>query len=373
MKHYIPDPAYGTRYQKDLVFPDPENFASVIRGKPVRLLSLTNRNGCRADITNYGGRIVSLTVPDKHGVLNDIVAGFHSLDEYLNANEAYFGALIGRYANRISEGRFTLNGKTFSLAVNNGPNHLHGGPGGFHNMVWNMKQVTPQQAELTCLSPHMDEGYPGNLEVMVRYTLNDQNELHIEFKAITDQKTIINFTTHPFFNLSGEGDQSIKNHILKISATHFTPTDQFMIPTGEIRPVVQTPMDFTEFIPIGERLGNQYDQLEFAGGYDHNYALTKRQGSQHPEPAASVYDPVSGRFLEVLTTEPGLQFYSGNSLDGKDSGKRGKPYKKQTSFCLEPQHYPDSPNKPDFPSTQLNPGETYSSHSVFRFSVRDHQ
>ena len=354
------------------VFPDPENFAATLQGKPVWLLSLINKNGCRADITNYGGRIVSLAVPDKHGVFDDVVAGFHSLDAYLNSTEAFFGALIGRYANRIAGGKFVLDGVSYSLAVNNGPNHLHGGPGGFHNMVWDMKQVTPQQAELTCLSPHMHEGYPGNLELLVRYTLNDQNELHIEFRAETDQRTVVNFTAHPFFNLSGEGDQSINDHILKIRATHFTPTDQFMIPTGEVRPVEQTPMDFTGFMPIGERLNSPYDQLKFAGGYDHNYVLIKRQGHQHPEPAASVYDPVSGRVLEVLTTEPGLQFYGGNFLNGENTGKRGKPYHKRTSFCLEPQHFPDSPNQPDFPSTLLNPGEIFTSHSVFRFSVSDH-
>lgn len=359
--------AEGTHY------PDPEKFSATIGGKTVRLLSLANKTGCRVVITNYGGRIVSLTVPDKHGVFDDIVAGFHSLDAYLDSTEAFFGALIGRYANRIAGGKFTLDGVTYSLAINNGPNHLHGGPGGFHHIVWDMKQLNDQQVELSCLSPHMHEGYPGNLQVIVRYTLTDHNELHIKFRATSDQKTVINFTTHPFFNLNGEGDRHINHHELKIRATHFTPVDKTMIPTGEIRPVQETPMDFTGFTPIGERLGSHDDQLEFAGGYDHNYVLNKTHDHQHPELAATVFDPVSGRSMEVLTTEPGLQFYGGNSLDGSQTGKRGKPYKKQTSFCLEPQHYPDSPNQPDFPSTILHPGATYNSHTVFRFSVRDYR
>jgi len=348
---------------------DAKNFETTINGKEVHLFVLENTNGMKVGITNYGGRIVSWMAPDKNDEYDDIVLGYNSIEGYLNANEIYFGALIGRYANRIAQGQFSLSRSTYSLATNNGQNHLHGGPGGFHNVVWNAKKLDDQHLVLNYFSKDREEGYPGNLQVQVIYTLNDSNELTIDYTATTDQKTIVNLTNHAFFNLGGAASGKINDHELLINADRYTPIDSTLIPTGKIASVEDTPFNFTEFRPIGERISNENQQLSYGKGYDHNFVLNKeRKGTLTP--AARVYDPDSGIMLEVETTEPGIQFYSGNFLDGSDTGKEGKPYEHRTAFCLEPQHFPDSPNQPNFPSTVLKPDEIYHSMSIYKLSVK---
>lgn len=358
----------SVKQSEKMVLPSPGGFSKTHNGKSIRLFTLVNRNGLRVDITNYGGRIVSLVVPDKNGVFDDIVTGFLTIDEYFDSKEVYFGALIGRFGNRIADGKFTIDNKQFTLNRNNGPNHLHGGPGGFHQVVWDAEQEGNGKLKLFYRSPDMEEGFPGNLDVRVTYTLNDDNELHIDYEAETDKKTFINLTSHPFFNLSGEGGSSAMGHMLKINADYFTPVDDTLIPTGELMGVEGTPFDFRKFRKIGERINDKNQQIEFGQGYDHNFVLNKN-GSNAPSLAAIVYDPESGRGMEVHTTEPGMQFYSGNFLTGNDRGKRGEAYTRRTSFCLETQHFPDSPNKPSFPSTLLEPGKSFSSKTIHRFSV----
>ncbi|MFP4289561.1 MAG: aldose epimerase family protein [Bacteroidales bacterium] len=365
------DQSSGYQYAEGVKHPDPKDFNAVFNGKDVKLFTLVNENGLRADITNYGGRIVALLVPDKNGVFDDVVTGFHSFDEYLNSSELYFGALIGRYANRIANGRFILEGTEYDLDTNNGPNHLHGGPGGFHNVVWDAEQIDPQTLKLTYLSPDMEEGYPGDLKVTVHYTLTHNNELKIDYHAVTDQVTVLNLTNHAFFNLAGEGNKTINDHELKISAVYYTPVNENLIPKGNLEPVSGTPFDFTYCTPIGERLDADHEQMQFGKGYDHNFVLNKSKGATDPEFAAFVVEPTSGRKMEVFTTEPGLQFYGGNFLDGTNTGKRGESYEHRTSFCLETQHFPDSPNQPSFPSTVLRPGEEYRSTTIYRFSIED--
>lgn len=340
-------------------YPDPEKFKTQIDGKPVALYTLQNANGLRVDVTNFGGRIVSLFVPDKDGVFEDIVTGYHTIEEFVASEEIYFGALIGRFGNRIARGTFSIDGETYTLATNNGPNHLHGGVKGFNNVVWDAHQNSTQSLTLTYLSPHMEEGYPGNLQVEVTYELSDNNELIIGYKATTDQKTVVNLTSHAFFNLAGEGSKSINNHFLKINADHYTPVDANLIPTGAIEPVEGTPFDFRTFRQIGERIESDHEQIAFGRGYDHNFVLNAPQSTQKLNFAASIYDPESGRLMEVYTSEPGIQFYGGNFLSGKEIGKKGQPYLHRTSFCLETQHFPDSPNQPNFPSTLLEPGQIY--------------
>lgn len=351
-------------------FPVPEQFDRSINGKQVGLYTLENSRGMRMDVTNFGGKIVTLTVPDRNGIFDDIVTGYHSLEEYLKSGERYFGALIGRYGNRIGGAAFSLDGKEYALAANNGPNHLHGGPGGFHNVVWEVFQPDGKTLELSYLSPHMEEGYPGNLSVKVIYILSDDNELIIEYHASTDQKTVFNPTSHSFFNLAGEGSKKINDHLLQINAGFFTPVDQTLIPTGELLSVDGTPFDFREYTPIGERLDTEDLQLLYGKGYDHNFVLDKGDYPGELTFAAGVYEPVSGRVMEIYTTEPGIQFYGGNFLNGSERGKRGEPYLFRTSFCLETQHFPDSPNKPDFPSVVLEPGADFFSKTVHRFGIR---
>ena len=350
-----------------VVFPDPAKFRTEIDGREVSLFILKNRNGMTAGITNHGGKIVTLLVPDRNGVFDDIVTGYLSIDEYLDSGEPYFGALIGRYGNRIANARFTLDGDEYELAANNGPNHLHGGPGGFHNVVWDVLQPDESTLELSYLSPHMEEGYPGNLNARVVYTLNDDDEFIIEYFAETDRKTVFNPTSHAFFNLGGEGNRSVNDHLMKINAGYYTPVDETLIPTGELAPVEGTPFDFREFTPVGERLGEDNVQLGYGRGYDHNFVLLKSGSPEEPSFAAAVHHPGSGRVMEIYTTEPGIQFYGGNFLNGSETGKRGEPYNFRTSFCLETQHFPDSPNKPGFPSVVLEPGEQFYSKTVHRF------
>lgn len=347
-----------------------EVFGKTADGKGVYIFTLRNSKGMEARITNYGGILVSLLVPDRSGIPGDVVLGYDSLAQYVRDNP-YFGCIVGRYGNRIAKGKFTLDGKDYTLATNNGPNHLHGGAKGFDKVVWTPKEVrgkTGPSLELTYLSRDGEEGYPGNLSVKVIYTLTDKNELRISYTATTDKPTIVNLTHHSYFNLAGAGAGDILGHELMINADRFTPIDSTLIPTGELKSVRGTPMDFTTPTAIGARIGEKDPQLIRAGGYDHNFVLVKKGTGLGL--AARVSDSSSGRVMEVLTTEPGLQFYSGNFLDGHNVGKGGKKYEHRYGFCLETQHFPDSPNKPQFPSSRLNPGETYRSETLYRFSAR---
>jgi aldose 1-epimerase len=347
------------------------DFGTMPDGQKVSLYTLTNANGAVAKITNYGAIVTELWMPDKNGKPADIVLGFESLSGYLGESP-YFGCIVGRYGNRIGKGTFTLDGKTYSLAINNGENHLHGGLKGFDKVVW---QATAEQAgkdgvavTLRYTSKDMEEGYPGTLSVMVVYTLTNANELRIDYTAVTDKATVCNLTHHGYFNLAGQGNGSILNHELMLNADRYTPVDAGLITTGEILPVKGTPMDFTKPTAIGARIDNDFEQLKFGGGYDHNWVLNKK-GSEMSL-AAKVYEPTSGRVMEVWTNEPGVQFYAGNFLDGTLTGKGGKVYQHRYGFCLETQHYPDSPNKPNFPTTTLRPGQTYKTTTVYKFSAR---
>ncbi len=347
---------------------DPAAFGGEADGKKVELFTLVNQNGLTAQITNFGGRLVSLWVPDKNGKFEDIVPGYPTLDGYLRSNEIYYGPILGRYCNRIGKGMFTLNDSLYSLAVNNGPNHLHGGIKGFNNVVWDAVQSGDNILLLSYLSPDGEEGYPGNLQVNVTYELTDDNELKIEYTASTDKPTPVNLTNHSFWNLKGAGNGDINDHHLQINANFYTPVDSGLIPTGEIAPVDGTPFDFRNPMPVGARVGEDHIQLKFGGGYDHNWVL--QESDTALTFAVRVVEPVSGRTLEVYTNEPGIQFYGGNFLDGGDVGKNGKGYIYRGAFVLETQHFPDSPNKPQFPETILEPEEEYYSICIFRFGVK---
>ena len=341
-----------------------ERFGTMPDGARVQLFTLTNDQGSEAKIINYGGIITAINVADRSGDLGDVVLGHDSLAGYLNRSR-YFGALIGRYANRIARGQFILDEVEYRLAINNGRNHLHGGVRGFDKVLWQPEQ-TNDGLQLTYCSHDGEEGYPGNLEATVTYALCDANELRIEYFATTDRETIVNLTNHSYFNLAAEG--TILDHELTIHADAFTPVDDTLIPTGEIRDVKRTAMDFTSATAIGAHLNDQDEQLKFAGGgYDHNFALRTSDGRLRI--AARLHEPKSRRTLEVLTTEPGLQFYSGNFLDGSITGKGGRAYVKHSGCCLETQHFPDSPNHTHFPSSVLKPGEEYRHSTVFRFTV----
>ena len=332
-------------------------------GASVELYTLANAKGSEARIITYGGIVVSLKVPDRFGVLGNVVAGFDNLEGYLTP-APYFGAIIGRYGNRIGGARFSLNGTQYQLTKNDGGNQLHGGARGFDKRLWNAKQLSPQGLELSYLSKDGEEGFPGNVLVTVLYTLTDNDELKIDYTATTDKETVVNLTHHSYFNLAGEGD--IRGHQISIHADRFTPVDRELIPTGELRNVAGTPFDFRGAKAIGERIDQQDEQLTFGRGYDHNWVLNRTGAGL--ESAATVTDPKSGRIMEVLTTMPGLQFYSGNFLDGTLQGQ-GRTYTRRSAFCLETQFFPDSPNKPAFPSTILSPGSTFRSTTVYRFSV----
>ena len=347
---------------------DSKNFEREIEGKRVHLYTLKNKNGLVAQITNYGGRVVSLWTPDKAGNLEDIVLGYETLEGYQKPNEAYFGALVGRYANRIGKATFQLNEKTYTLAANNGENHLHGGIKGFSHVVWAARPINPQQLELTYLSPDGEEGYPGNLNVKVVYSLTDANELKVEYTATTDQATPVNLTHHSYFNLNGAGNGNIHNHILRLNANRYTPVDKGLIPNGELASVANTPMDFRQARAIGQRIDEDFEQLKHGGGYDHNWVLNSKGNKLML--AAEVYAPKSGRSMEVYTNEPGIQFYAGNFLDGSDMGKNGKNYPRRSAFCLETQHFPDSPNKENFPTTILQINEVYYSICSYKFGIK---
>lgn len=344
------------------------SFGKTADGTEVSLYTLKNSKGMEAAITNYGGIVVSLKTPDKSGQLADIVLGFDSLDGYLKEHP-YFGSLVGRYGNRIGGAKFSLAGKEYKLAVNNGPNSLHGGIKGFDKKVWAAQtDDATNSLILKYSSPDMEEGYPGKLDVQVTYTLTEANELRINYKATTDKETVVNLTNHSYFNLAGQGNGDILNHSIQIMSEKTTPVDATLIPTGELKEVAGTPFDFTAPHKIGERINDAKDeQIKFGGGYDHNFVVDGQAGSLRP--AARVTEPTSARTMEVLTTEPGIQFYTGNFLDGTLTGKGGKVYQKRYGLCLETQHFPDSPNRPQFPSAALKPGQTYLSTTVYRFSV----
>ncbi|WP_423146077.1 aldose epimerase family protein [Rubrolithibacter danxiaensis] len=351
---------------KQATLPSKQAFQKTIDGKETDLFILKNKNGLQAAITNYGGRIVSLLVPDKDGKLTDVVVGFDGVEKYQNSTEPYFGATIGRYGNRIAKGKFTLDGKTYSLFTNNGPNTLHGGKKGFQDVVWDAKMLNDQKLQLNYLSKDMEEGFPGNLNVQVTYTLTDNNELKIDYEATTDKKTVVNLTNHAFFNLNGEGSGTILNHTLQINASRYTPVDSTLIPTGKLVAVANTPFDFTQPSKIGSRIDEENEQLKNGKGYDHNFVLNAHNPSDLFL-AAKVVGNVSGIAMDVLTEEPGLQFYSGNFMQSKNTFKTGAKDDFRTAFCLETQHFPDSPNQPAFPSTMLNPGDTYRTTSVYKF------
>ena len=340
-----------------------------VGGHEVYLYTLRNTHGMEARITNYGGILVALNVPDRTGASRDVVLGYDSLASYVK-DSPYFGSLVGRYANRIARGKFTLDGREYTLAANDGPNHLHGGVRGFDKVVWDVREPesTPgRNLVLRYVSKDGEEGYPGTLSAKVTYTLTDSNELRIDYEATTDAPTICNLTHHSYFNLAGAGERDILEHQLMIAADGFTPIDATLIPTGEIRPVRLTPFDFTAPEPIGSRIAQRDSQLVCGLGYDHNWVLSKPAGEFGL--AARVTEPSSGMSMEVWTTEPGLQFYSGNFLDGHHLGKGGRPYNHRYGFCLEPQHFPDSPNRPSFPGTVLRPGQVYTTTTVFRFTT----
>ena len=345
-----------------------QSFGKTAAGENVDLYMLKNIHGMEARITNFGGIVVSLTAPDRNGTLADVVLGFNDLESYLTKNDPYLGAIIGRYGNRIAKGRFKLSGAEYKLAVNNGENHLHGGIKGFDKVVWTGREMrTPSgpAVVLTYLSKDGEEGYPGNLRVRVTYTLTNKNELRIDYSATTDKATVINLTHHSYFNLLGEGNGDILQHSMTINADRFLPTDAGSIPTGELAKVAGTPFDFLKGNVIGARINQDHEQLKFGNGYDHTWVINGRPGTLRL--AATVREATLGRVMEVWTTEPGVQFYTGNFLDGKLTGKAGKPYPRRSGFCLETQHYPDSPNQPSFPTTTLRRGATYRSTTIYRF------
>jgi aldose 1-epimerase len=345
-------------------------FGKTADGVAVHLYTLCNAKGMEVAITNYGGIVLSLKVPDRQGSLDDVVLGYDTLAEYI-ADNPYFGAIIGRYGNRIGRGKFTLDGQEYTLAQNNNENHLHGGMKGFDKVVWKAKGILGDKGPglvLTYTSRDGEEGYPGNLDVSVTYIVTQENELRIHYVATADKPTPVNLTNHSYFNLAGQGIGNILGHELTLCADRFTPVDEGLIPTGQLRPVEGTPMDFRKPVAIGARVDQEDEQLGFGGGYDHNWVLNKPAGELAL--AARVYEPKRGRVMEVFTTEPGIQFYCGNFLDGSNVGKGGKVYRHRYGFCLETQHFPDSPNKPAFPSTVLRPGEEYSTTTVYKFSAK---
>lgn len=354
----------GNNKTKEMV--TTQSFGS-FDGKDVSLYTLTNKKGDVLKLSNYGAVIVEIIVPDRNGRKENVTLGYDNLDGYVNG-DPYFGKVVGQYANRIARGKFTLDGVDYTLAINNVPNALHGGPTGWHSRVWDaqvLKNTDFPAIRFTYTKPDMEEGYPGNVVAEVVYTWTDNDEIILDYKVTTDRKTVVNITNHAYFNLHGAGTGDILDHEAVIRASSFTPVDSTLIPTGEIRPVEGTPFDFRTPHLIGERIGMDYDQLKLGGGYDHNFVLDNAE-----EIDATVYDPSTGRVLEVLTDQPGVQLYTGNFLNGTQTGHGGKVYNYRSGFCLETQHFPDSPNQAAFPSVILMPGEPFLSSTTFRFSVR---
>ncbi len=341
-----------------------EDFDSIQR------YTLKNDSGMTIKVTNYGAIITSIIVPDRNGNPGDVALGYDRVEDYINAvDKPYFGAIVGRYGNRIAKGKFTIDGTDYKLAVNNNENHLHGGVIGFDKVVWNARMIGDKAIEMSYVAKDMEEGYPGSLKMKITYTVESDNQLTVDYYAVTDKPTPVNLTQHTYFNLKGEGEGTILDHELMLNADRYTPVDVGLIPTGELRPVKNTPFDFTTAKPIGRDIGDANEQLKFGGGFDHNWVLNK-PATGGMTVAAEVYEPTKGRVMEVSTTEPGIQFYCGNFLDGRLKGKSGKTYVHRGGFCLETQHFPDSPNQPSFPSTLLEPGQEYKTQTTFKFSTR---
>jgi len=341
------------------------SFDKTLNGQKTALYFLNNNNNAEIAITNYGARIVSLIIPDKNKQPTDVVVGFDSLEGYLNSTETYHGAVVGRYANRIARGRFTLNGNTYQLSINNPPNHLHGGPKGFNNQVWKVEEIKNQSIKLSYFSKDGEENYPGNLNIEVTYTLTNENELLINYEATTDEETVFNITSHPFFNLNGQGTGTIVNHSLQLNADNYTPVDETLIPTG-IFTVAKTPFDFRKSKQIGENINDSDDQLKYGAGYDHNFVLN---GNGLRNAARAIGDK-TGIVLEVITDQPAIQLYTGNWMQGENNIKYGLNDNHREAFCLETQHFPDSPNHSNFPSTVLQPGKAFRSTTIYKFSVQ---
>jgi len=342
------------------------DFEKNVEGKPVKLYVLKNKKGSEVTVINYGAKIVSLLVPDRHGNLVDVVLGHNTIDEYLHSEEPYFGAVCGRTGNRIANGKFTLEGQEYNLAVNNGPNNLHGGIKGFNAVVWDATQVNDQKIELSYLSKDGEEGYPGNLSTKITYQLTDDNALEISYEATTDKATIVNLTNHSYFNLSGAGDPTVNDHELVIYADEYLPIDETAIPYGKPEPLKGTPMDFSVPMQIGARIDEPFQQLIWGKGYDHNYILNKKEGDL----ALICSSPKTGIIMEAYTTEPGMQLYTGNWMTGNFIGKNGKRYPARSAVCFETQHYPDSINKPEYPTVILKPGEKFTSKTSYKFYTK---
>lgn len=345
------------------------NFQKLVDGKNTELCILSNKQGAELVVLNYGAKIVSLMVPDRDGRLTDVVTGHNSIEEYLTSEEPYFGAICGRYGNRIAKGRFTLDGVTYDqLPINNGPNCLHGGIKGFNSVVWDMKQTDAQTVELCYTSEDGEEGFPGELKTVVTYHLSDENEVEIRYRAETSKPTVLNLTNHSYFNLSGAGDPYVGDHLLTINADYYLPTDETAIPYGPKEAVEGTPMDFRTPHTVGERINEQFEQLKFGKGYDHTYILNKEKADDYAF-CARCSSPKTGIVMEVYTSQPGVQLYTGNWMTGNFVGKNGQRYPERAALCLETQHFPDSPNKPEYPSTVLRPGETFESRTTYKFST----
>lgn len=342
------------------------DFISKVDGKPTALYVLKNKNGAEACVTNYGGRLVSVMVPDKNGKMTDVVLGYDNIADYI-ASDGNFGALIGRYGNRIAQGKFTLDGVEYELPHNDNGHCLHGGPEGYHAVMWDAKQINGQSVELTRVSKDGEAGFPGNLDIKVTYTLTDDNAVDIKYEATTDKPTVVNLTNHSYFNLSGVPGSQILDQEIMINADKYTPVDDLLIPTSVIDPVENTLLDLRQPVAIGAHINESFDQLVKGGGYDMNWVLNTNGDINTL--AAKAYSPISGIGLEVYTNEPGIQFYTGNFMSGQDKGKHGVLYPHRGAFCLETQHYPDSPNQPSFPSVVLRPGEKYMSHCIYKFIV----
>lgn len=347
--------------------PPDSAFQRTIDGKQTHLYTLKNKNGMILTMTNYGGRVVNLLVPDSAGKLVDVSVGMRSVEDYVHSTEPYYGATIGRYGNRIAKGHFTLDGKQYTLAINNPPNTLHGGKKGYQGVVWDAKQPNDSTLVLTYLSKDMEEGFPGNLHIRVTYTLTNENAMKIDYEATTDKTTVVNLTNHTYFNLNGEGSGTILNHMVQFNADNYTPVDSTLIPTGKIEPVKGTPFDFTKPTAIGARINDDNQQLKNGKGYDHNFVLNKHNMFQ---PVAIVKGDKTGIVMEIYTDQPGLQFYSGNFMQSKNTMKYGEKDDHRTAFAMETQHFPDSPNQPQFPTTVLKPGQVYRSETIYQFKTK---
>jgi len=345
---------------------DKKSFEKVYDGKQISLYTLKNKNGISVQITNFGARIVAVYSPDKNGKYENINVGYESIDRYLNnTGERFIGCVVGRYANRIAKGQVVVCGKTYQFPINNNGQSLHGGLKGLDSVVWDVKSASEKELHLSYLSPDGEEGYPGNLNIEIVYTLGEDNDLRIDYKAITDKPTVINLSNHAFFNLKGVGNGTITDHLMMLNASHTTPVDQYLIPTGEIASVKDTPFDFLNPEVIGKRINDENEQLKFGNGYDHCWVIDKKAGETAL--AARLYSPDSGRVLEVWTDQPGIQFYAGNFFDGKTVADNGKPINFREALALEAQNFPDSPNKPNFPSALLRPGEVYTNVCIYKF------